>query len=155
MARPLFTLPPAQPGLVRTTQDDRPLKLAPKHNVDLTKLSEDERMDLYTDLIASLSSKSLKDLDMERELVIQLHTVQRLQKDVLHDENIPANQRAQAANVVASALNSLAKLQSEIYTSERLKRLEGALIEAVQTLPMETQQTFLDSYERTLQAQGG
>lgn len=50
-------------------------------------------------------------------------------------------------NAVAASLATLAKLQGDTYTSERLKKIEQILIETLQTLPYEAQEAFLTKYE--------
>lgn len=96
---------------------------------------------------ARLPDMSLKSVDVERELVIQLKTAQMLQRDTLEDESTPANQKSQVLNSASAALANLAKLQIEIYDSERLKRIEAILIEVVNTLPAKAQESFLSRYE--------
>lgn len=118
--------------------------------IDLSGLDEADLVALRGRIESLLPTRSLKDLDMERELVLQLITVQQLQRDVLKEEDIPANQKAQTVNAVAASLATLAKLQNEVFTSERLKRLERVLIETIQTLPPETQEDFLAEYEKAL-----
>ena len=78
--------------------------------------------------------------------------VQNLQRETLRDNSVPANQKAQTSNAVAATLATLSKLQTEMYTSERLKKIEQVLIETLQTLPQETQAAFLDTYEANLAA---
>lgn len=90
---------------------------------------------------------SLKGVNMERELVAQLAIVKKLQSDTIDDEETPLNQRAQVAGQVENIMSTLGKLQVQIYDSERLKRLEGVLIECLQHLPTEVQEEFLTRYE--------
>lgn len=126
---------------------------APQDLLDLSLLNGmdvHELVQLRQAVDERLPVRSLRDLNMEQELVIQLVTAQRLQRDVLADEETPANQRAQTLNAVAAALATLAKLQVEVYNSERLKRVEQVLIEVLQTLPMEAQEQFLALYEKEL-----
>lgn len=114
---------------------------------DLTHYNELELLDLRNQIDQKLPVKSLKDLSMERELVLQLVMVQNLQRDVLGEDGVPANQKAQTAGAVAASLATLAKLQIEVYTSERLKQIEQILIDTLQTLPVEAQERFLKAYE--------
>ena len=91
----------------------------------------------------------LHDLNLESELVLQYMAAQALQTLVATDDDIPANQRAQVQNSCAAALEQLAKLQGKLYTSERLKNIEQALIKAVKAhLPTEGQEAFFDAYEK-------
>lgn len=122
----------------------------PGEKLGIDLLSEEELLELRAEIDQLLPTKALTDLNMERELVLQLVTVQNLQREVLRDKSVPANQKAQAANSVAATLASLAKLQTEVYTSERLKKLESALIETLNTLEKPAQESFLASYERAI-----
>lgn len=101
---------------------------------------------------AALPARSLRDLNMAQELVLQMQALQCLQQRTLEDPEVPANQAAQCANALSSSLAGLSKMQSEVYTSERLKRVEAILIQCLNTLPMETQTAFLAEYEAQLGA---
>lgn len=124
----------------------------PTHHlqVNLDLLTPDELLELRKEIDQRLPTSSLNDLNLEKELVLQLLTVQKLQREVLAESDIPANQKAQTVNAVAANLATLAKLQTEVYTSERLKKVEQALIEALQTLPESAQEEFLAHYEDVL-----
>ena len=63
---------------------------------------------------------------------------------------IAANQQAQVSNSTAAVLQQLIKLQSEVHTSERLKKIEQKLIEALNSLPSHVQEAFLETYELVL-----
>lgn len=114
--------------------------------LDLTGMPVDELLELRVQIEQRLPVKQLKDLNLEQELVLQLLTSQQLQRDVLQDDEIPANQRAQCLNAVAAIIAQLVKLQTEVYTSERLKRIEGYLIESLVELPKPAQEVFMARY---------
>lgn len=117
---------------------------------DLSDIDENGLYFLMTEVEAKLPVKYLKDISLEQELVRQLRVTQLLQADVIEDPDVPANQRAQTANAVAGILANLSKLQVEIYTSDRLKRIESILIEAVKMLPADAQRQFLEDYAEML-----
>lgn len=146
----MFDLPPA------SGQDlDKPPKppsVGEAFGIHL--LSEVELLRLRAEVDRLLPTKALVDMNLERELVLQYVTVQNLQSSVITDENVPANQKAQTANAVAASLASLAKLQGDVHTSERIKKVEQVLIEVLQTLPTETQAQFLDRYGQVLEERG-
>lgn len=103
----------------------------------------------YLDEIrAALPYNSLVDMDMERELILQFQAVRTLQNTILDDESVPANQKAQVANSVASVLGSIAELQNKIYSSERFKRIETLLIRHLNKLPEDVAAVFLEDYEQ-------
>ena len=117
---------------------------------DLSGIDEAGLYLLMTEVEAKLPLKYLKDVSLEQELVRQLRMTQLLQIDVIDDPDVPANQRAQTANAVAAILHNLAKLQTEVYTSERLKTIEAILIETLKTLPEEQQRRFMEEYVERL-----
>lgn len=93
---------------------------------------------------------TLKETNLEEELLLQYHSLRALQNDVLNDEEIALNQRAQVANTVSNALLSLGKLQSEVYTQERFKAIESLMIRHLSRLPEDTAEAFLKDYEVVL-----
>jgi len=99
----------------------------------------------------ALPSIELKDLDLEKELLLQFHSVRKLQDDVLHDDTIQLNQRAQLANTVASVLTKLADLQVEVYSAERFKSVENLLIRHLMAIPEAVAVAFLAEYRELLQ----
>ena len=117
---------------------------------DLSDIDENGLDFRMTEVEAKLPVKYLKDISLEQELVRQLRVTQLLQAAVIEDPDVPANQRAQTANAVAGILANLSKLQVEIYTSDRLKRIESILIEAVKKLPADAQRQFLEDYAEML-----
>ena len=124
------------------------IDLAP--SVDLDHYSLQDLLSLKADIERRLPARSIKDINLSRELVLQFMAVQELQNEVLKDDETPANQRAQVANSVAAVLGQIAKLQQEIYTSERLKTIEAKLVEALNQLPKDLQVSFLQVYEACL-----
>lgn len=115
-----------------------------------TELSVDELLEMRAQIDAKLPVKDLKDIDMARELVLQVQALQALQRRVLREEETPANQVAAVANALSSALSNLVKMQNDLYTSERMKRVELILIECLDTLPEKVQRKFFEMYEKEL-----
>lgn len=116
-------------------------------DLDIEDASIDELLELRSRIDLRLPARSLRDVDIEKELVIQFLTVQGLQTRVLLDDEVAANQQAQVVNALTAALSNLSKLQNETYTSERLKRVEMCLVDALKLLPLEAQEEFLHKYE--------
>lgn len=96
---------------------------------------------------ARLPASKLADLDLETEVVLQYQQTKQLLLDVLGGSS-PANQKAQVANSCASILDQLIKMQARLYSAERLKAIEAALIKTLKTLPQDTQEAFFVQYER-------
>lgn len=95
-----------------------------------------------------LPATTLLDMNMEEELILQFQAVRTLQNTILDDISVPANQKAQVANSVASVLGSIADLQNKVYSSERFKRIETLLIRHLNKLPEEVAAAFLEDYEQ-------
>lgn len=110
-----------------------------------------ELLDLRARVDAALPARSLKDLNLANELVLQVLALQAAQQRALNAEDTPTNQLAQAMSALTGALTTLVKLQTETYTSERLKKIELTLINAINTLPAEGQEVFLAAYELALE----
>lgn len=118
-----------------------------RSNAELDLLDVDELLRLRGEIDKRLPAVALNDMNLEEELVRQYLRVQSLQEDVLSDEGVPANQRAQVASAVASTLQQLVKMQSEFHTAERFKKIENLMVKHMKQLPLETAQAFLDAYE--------
>lgn len=127
-------------------------KTAPTHNlqIDLSGLEVDQLLELRARVDSLLPVRSLKDLDLAQELVLQVQALQALQMRVMGDETVPVNQVAQVANSLSAALANLIRVQETTYDSERVKRLEALMIETLSTLSASAQSKFLKSYEEAL-----
>jgi hypothetical protein len=119
--------------------------------VNLSNFTLQDLLKLRAEIEQKLPARSLKDIDLERELVLQWMASQELQNRILQDQETPANQKAQVANSTATILQQLGKLQIEIHSSERLKKIEAILIETLQTLPTEAQEAFFVAYAEALE----
>lgn len=116
--------------------------------VDLAPFSLDELLALRAQIDARLPATALADLDLEEELVIQFQQTKGLLNRVIADENVPANQKAQVTNSCSSILGQITRMQTELYSAERVKALEAALIKSLLTLPEPAQIQFFAEYER-------
>lgn len=102
------------------------------------------------EILKNLPPTELDKFNMEQELLLQYHCVRELQNDVISDETIPPNQRAQVANSVASVLNKIAELQVGVYTSERFKNIENLMVRTLSKLPEDLAAEFIDQYEKMI-----
>lgn len=128
-----FDLPGAKPAGDPDNDDDQLDNSA--EDIDLTGLSMMGLLALRNRVQALLPAVHLKDMDLSQELVLQVAALQELQRLTMGDKNTPANQQAQVANSLSAALVNLVKLQSEVQTTERFKRVERALINFLNGLP--------------------
>lgn len=121
-------------------------------NVNLDNYTLQDLLKLRADIDRRLPARSIRDIDLSQELVLQFMAAQELQNSVLRDTETPANQKAQTMNATAGVLAQIAKTQTEIFNSERLKRIELTLIECLNSLPKGQQEAFLSVYEASLGA---
>ena len=113
-------------------------------------MSVEELLALRLRIDEQLPAKSLAGLDLEKELVLQMLATQNLQKSVLTDYDVPANQKAQVCGAVASVLGQLVKLQSDIYTTERMKKLEEFMRGYLNDIPRDDRIKYLDKLDSAL-----
>ena len=118
-----------------------------KEGFDLDTMSVDELRELRDEIDRRLPEDKLSQMDLTQELLSQYRLVQRLQSDVLGDDEVPANQRAQVAGQVASTLQQLVKMQSEFHNSERFRAIENLLVRCLKLMPLHVAETFVAEYE--------
>lgn len=135
----------------KLTQLSQPKAEAPTRRAsvsDLDHLSVEDLLDLRGQIDRRLPATSLADLNLETELVLQLQQIKHLYAAVSDERDVPANQKAQIANSLTAIISNLSKLQQELYTSERIKAIETALLKALEIMPADAKQRFIDVYER-------
>lgn len=131
---------------------DLSLKPGPKPSaLDLKSMNMSELLALRDQIDSFLPSTSIKDFDLERELIHQFYKAKELQTNAATDVGTPTNQRAQVANTVAKLLSDLISLQTQIYNAEQFRRMEAALGKTLKAMPKETQEAFFGLYEKTAQ----
>lgn len=135
---------PSAPEALEKALDSVNISALPDHQLRMLRASID----------AKLPRDSLKDVNLEAELVSQYHRVLELQENTLANRDIPANQKAQVAAQVASVLQQLIKLQTDLDLATKLRLMEEALVESLQTLPEEARHMYFESYERLAQGKG-
>lgn len=133
--------------LIRTTGVTLP-EIPRSRGFDLDDMTTEDLIRLHASVEAKLPPAELGSMNLERELVMQYRRILALQEDVLMDDDVPANQRAQVSNAVAATLQQLVKMQSEFHTAERFKAIENLMITYMKKLPLEVAEEFLNEYER-------
>lgn len=118
-----------------------------RQGVPLQHMSVVELLDLKHKIEGYLPALSLKDVNLEAELLQQFALVKELQAGAINDDMIPANQKAQVAGQVASTLQQLVKMQTDYYNAERFKSVENIMISALKKLPLDAANEFLKEYE--------
>jgi hypothetical protein len=109
-----------------------------------------ELLELRAAVDSHLPARSLSELDLEEEVLLQFARTKGLYDDVIKDDKTPANQRAQVANSCTAILDQLIKMQKALYSAERVKAIEGALIRTLKEFPEAQQTRFFELYERAL-----
>lgn len=140
---------PALPGSRDDDDDDDgPGRTPVDKLIDLDSLEVVQLLTLRAKIDQRLPTSKLQDVDMSEELVLQMMAIKALQADVSEDRSVPANQRAQVANSLSAALVNLVKLQSDVYTSERFKRMEQFLVDFLNSVgDMAKRRELFERYE--------
>ena len=122
-------------------------EVAPEDGFDLDSMTHDELRELRDEIDRRLPEEKLSQMDLTQELLSQYRLVQRLQTDVLDNEEVPANQRAQVAGQVASTLQQLVKMQTEFQSAERFRSIENLLVQCLKMMPLHAAEKFVNEYE--------
>lgn len=93
------------------------------------------------------TGKSLGKFNLEEKLLAQFAAVEKLRDLTLKDKTTPVNQKAQVFNSCTQILNHLARLMTEVYNAERLKKFEAALLYTLDTMAPDKKLIFLDAYK--------
>lgn len=130
--------------------------LQPEDNdgaVKLDGMSKQELLDLHAKIETQLGGLALGEVNLVKETLLQIQRAKALQEAASEKSSgVPMNQRAQVQNSLANLLTQLGKIQVELYSSERIKRIQGAVVKIVRTLPKKQQDAFFDMLEVELAA---
>lgn len=96
-----------------------------------------------------LRANKLSNLDLEQEILEQYYAAKEFLQS-LDVYEVQPNQIAQTYAVVTNILKELTKTQTDLYSAERVKAMENALIATVKTMPQSQQEKFFTLYERNL-----
>lgn len=121
-----------------------------RHHIDedtLEDLSHDDLRALRDQINAMLPEESLSGMDMTTELMNQYRRVLKLQRDCMEDLEVPPNQKAQVAAQVKSTLGDLVRMQTEFYTSQRMRNIENLLIKYMKSISLKEAREFLAEYQ--------
>ncbi len=119
-----------------------------KDGFDLDTMSVDELRELRDEIDRRLPEDSLDSLNLEKELVGQYRLVQRLQSDVITNDDFAPNQRSQVAGQVASTLQQLVKLQEDLKREQTLKLMEAVLVDMIKSMPEDFKTNFFSEYKQ-------
>lgn len=116
------------------------------------RFAQDEPDRLRIPLVAGEkpAGVTVENLDIAGELGGLYKSAKDLLDSVLTDSDVPTNQRAQVLNSVSALIQQIAKTRTEVYTAERLRKLEQALIRTLYDISPELKEQFMADYERAL-----
>lgn len=121
--------------------------------IDVESMELGDRLALLARIETSLPATSLRNVSMERMLILQLLTAQELQKDVLEEESATPTHKSQVTNTLAGIIDTLSKLQIKLFSSERMKEIEAVLIDTVNdVMEQPAREFFFAEYRRRLGA---
>lgn len=145
---------PENPGEVPATglQDFSLQPKSDKKEMDLESMSQDDLLALRAKIDSMLKGIHLNDLDLPKELMVQYALAKKLQEATLEGNDAPANQKAQVTNTCVNLLNTITKMQTEVFNSQRAKEMEMVLIKVLKTLPQEAQDAFFAEFEKESRA---
>jgi hypothetical protein len=118
-------------------------------DLDLEAMDVSELLALRDKIDAKLPSTSLKDINVEQEVLLQYYRVKDLQEKAADAPDVPTNQRAQVANSVANTLKEIVKMREKVYNAEQFRKMEAALAKVLRTQPKEVQDAFFAAYEKS------
>lgn len=119
----------------------------PVEEFPLDGLSDDKLLELHAKIEGRLGGLALTEVNLVKETLLQIKRAKVLQELATSEKGTPMNQRAQVQNSLAGLLTQLSKIQIELYSSERIKRIQNAVIRVVKTLPEPQQAAFFDMLE--------
>lgn len=93
---------------------------------------------------------SLRNLDLDGQLYTTYAKAKNYLAEIQNIEDTPANQVAQVFNTISGILKEIVKMQTDLYSAERVKKLEAAMIQAIKLAPKEAQEEFFKEYEKIL-----
>lgn len=117
-------------------------------------LSLTELMNLRNQIDQTLGTE-IKDFNLGEEMGLLYRQAQELLSKVLEDNTTPPNQKAQVFNAVKAQIDRIVALREKIYSQERFKIFEGALIKIIKMAGNEDKQKeFIRLYGEFLEDKG-
>ena len=127
----------------------RPITL-PVDSIDLSQYTPAELTRLKGKVEARLPQP--ESLDLQAELIAQFQSAKALFVEAQQDRDTPVNQLASVCNTAAALLKQLAATQIDLYTAERNRCMEAALIDLLKEADPEDREAFLADYAARLEA---
>ena len=144
---------PALAGLFAPLSDAPPAPATTPFN--LGAMTPVELYALRQDIDSRLPPRTLSDVDLVEELLLQYQIAKAMMASVLSQAGVPANQKAQVLNSCASVLEQVTKTQTALYNAERIKAIEQSLEKAFANAPQHVKEAFYTRYEVLLRESAG
>lgn len=93
--------------------------------------------------------ETLESINVDSEIASLYRDAKHLLSEVSASADTPANQKAQVLNSVISLIERISRLRTDLYSAERMRRMEQTLIRVLRGFP-QLQEEFLEAYERAL-----
>jgi uncharacterized protein (DUF1697 family) len=120
----------------------------------IKNMSQKELLELRNKIDQTLGTE-IKDFNLGEEMGLLFRQAQDLLAKVLPDPLVPSNQKAQVFNAVKAQIDRIVALREKIYSQERFKIFEGALIKIVNMAGNEDKKKeFLHLYAEFLDNKG-
>lgn len=126
--------------------------LQPEDNgsIKIKGMSREQLLDLHAKVENELGGLGLNEVNLVKETLLQIHRAKLLQEHANLAKDAPLNQKAQVQNSLGNMLTQLAKVQIDLFNSERIKRIQGAVVKVVKTLPKPQQDQFFEMLQEEL-----
>jgi hypothetical protein len=126
----------------------------------LDGMTQRELLDLRAQIDTMIDLTSIGDLDMDKELALQLKTVKLLQQEAHRGGgDVTFAHKASTTSVVQRLLQELTRMRTDLFNAERSKQVESFIIKAWQGVEpppegaaafKECKDLFFEQYERML-----
>lgn len=93
---------------------------------------------------------SATNLNIHDELVDNYNAALQLRDSLAFRDDIPPNQVAQVMNSMTAILTQLTKLQTDLYSAQRIKDIELILIDTLKSMPKPMQDHFFAEYSKKI-----
>lgn len=114
---------------------------------DISGLNQEELLELHAKVEANIVGLRLSDVNLEKEAFLAFQRAKLLQERATTTNDVPVNQLAQVQNSLRNTLDGLAKLQTELHSSETIKRWKAALVRVLKKQPKPFQDEFFEAIE--------
>mgnify|MGYP001366474435 CR=1 FL=1 len=109
---------------------------------------------LLMESIEPAGAVTIRDLNLEQELVEQYVKTKELMRDTFANEDMEGTKKATVCNALVAVLRQLVALQEDLKLQQSLKLMEHVLIDVIKILPQATKDEFFKTYEQMAKREG-